>query len=142
IRIFGLATLAMAASLAQTMVAQTPPPPPQPAPPAVAQPAQPAAPAMAPRASTHSHTTTIVRTSGSGGGYLGVSVSDVSQEQVSSLKLPDDSGVEVTVVDQDGPAGKAGIREQDVIRSFNGEKVESRAQLFRMLTETPGGRTV
>lgn len=118
------------------MAAQIPPVPAQPA-----QPAQPAMPAPpAPRARAMAHT--YVRTSSGSGGYLGVSVSDISQDQVASLKLPDDSGVEVNVVDQDGPAGKAGLREHDVIRSFNGQKVESRAQLFRMLTETPAGHTV
>lgn len=76
------------------------------------------------------------------GGYLGVSVRDVSHDEASSLKLPDDSGVEVTVVDQDSPAGKVGLKEHDVIRKFNGETVESRTQLSRMLAETPSGHTV
>jgi serine protease Do len=118
--------------ISSAMVAQV-------APPAPAIPATPAAPAApAPHASTRH--TYVVR-NGSGGGYLGVSVRDISHDEAAGLKLPDDSGVEVTVVDQDSPAGKAGVREHDVIRSFNGEKVESRAQLFRMLTETPGGHT-
>lgn len=109
---------------------------------ALAQEAPPAPPAPqaapAPRPARHA----VMVRSGSGNGYLGVSVRDISSEDVSKLKLPDDSGVEVTVVDQDSPAGKAGIKEHDVIRSLNGEKVESRAQLFRMLTETPSGHTV
>jgi C-terminal processing protease CtpA/Prc len=105
-----------------------------------APPATPAVPAPAPRAAQHARTV-IVR-NGSGNGYLGVSVRDISSDDVSSLKLPDESGVEITVVDQDSPAGKAGLKEHDVIRTFNGEKVESRAQLFRMLTETPAGHTV
>lgn len=110
----------------------------QAAPPAPPAPAVPAVPAPAPRPARHA----VMVRSGSGSGYLGVSVRDISHDEASSLKLPDDSGVEVTVVDQDSPAGKAGIKEHDVIRSFNGEKVESRAQLFRMLTETPGGHTI
>ena len=51
-------------------------------------------------------------------------------------------GVEVTMVDQDAPAGKAGIKEHDVILSINGEQVESVEQLRRLIREIPPGRTV
>lgn len=46
------------------------------------------------------------------------------------------------MVDQDAPAGKAGIKEHDVIVSMNGMPVESKAQLQRMIHETPPGRVV
>lgn len=46
------------------------------------------------------------------------------------------------MVDQDAPAGKAGIKEHDVILSMNGTPVESVAQLRRMIRETPAGRVV
>lgn len=46
------------------------------------------------------------------------------------------------MVDQDAPAGKAGIKEHDVILSMNGTTVESGAQLRRMIHETPAGRVV
>jgi serine protease Do len=74
--------------------------------------------------------------------YLGVDIADVTAERVSTLKLKDEKGVEVTMVDQDAPAGKAGIREHDVILSMNGTAVESKAQLQRMIHETPPGRIV
>ena len=76
------------------------------------------------------------------GAYLGVDISDVSPERVSALKLPKEEGVEVTMVDQDAPAGKAGIREHDVILTLNGTPVESGAQLRRMIHETPADRVI
>src|SRR5689334_10116921 len=66
------------------------------------------------------------------GAYLGVDISDVSTERLSALKLKEEKGVEVTMVDQDAPAGKAGIKEHDVILTMNGTPVESAAQLRRM----------
>jgi serine protease Do len=76
------------------------------------------------------------------GSYLGVDISDVTSERLSALKLKEEKGVEVTMVDQDAPAGKAGIKEHDVIMSMNGTAIESQVQLKRMIRETPPGRVV
>jgi serine protease Do len=80
--------------------------------------------------------------SGGGSSYLGVDIADVSAERLGELKLKEEHGVEVTMVDQDAPAGKAGLHEHDVIVSLNGAAVESAAQLRRMIKETPAGRVV
>jgi len=74
------------------------------------------------------------------GSYLGVDISDITSDRVSALKLKDEHGVEVTMVDQDAPAGKASIKEHDVILTMNGTTIESGAQLKRMIRETPPGR--
>src|SRR5215813_3183867 len=76
------------------------------------------------------------------GSYLGVDTRDITPDRVSTLKLKNESGVEVTMVDQDAPAGKAGIKEHDVILTLNGNKVESVEQLRRMIREIPPGRVV
>jgi serine protease Do len=76
------------------------------------------------------------------GAYLGVDITDVTPERLSALKLKDEHGVEVTIVDQDAPAGKAGIKEHDVILTMNGTTIDSGAQLRRMIRETPAGRVV
>jgi len=74
--------------------------------------------------------------------YLGVDIADVTTERLSALKLKEEKGVEVTMVDQDAPAGKAGIKEHDVILTMNGSSIESGAQLRRMIHEMPPGRVV
>ncbi len=79
---------------------------------------------------------------GGTGAYLGVDIADVTTERVSALKLPKEEGVEVTMVDQDAPAGKAGIHEHDVILTMNGTPIESGAQLRRMIHETPADRVI
>jgi serine protease Do len=79
---------------------------------------------------------------GGGTSYLGVDVDDVSTERLAELKLKEEHGAEITMVDQDAPAGKAGLHEHDVIVSLNGSAVESAAQLRRMIKETPPGRVV
>ena len=77
-----------------------------------------------------------------GSSYLGVDTRDITPDRLGPLHLKDESGVEVTMVDQDAPAGKAGLKEQDVILTLNGEKVESVEQLRRMIREIPSGRVV
>jgi len=105
--------------------------------PAVA-PAAPAAPAAAPAPPApawpgegESHTS-----------YLGIDVRDVTHESAQQLKLREERGAEITMVDQDAPAGKAGFKEHDVILDFDGQKVESVEQLRRMIHEVPPGRSV
>jgi serine protease Do len=74
--------------------------------------------------------------------YLGVDITDVTTERLEVLKLKEEQGVEVTLVDQDAPAGKAGLKVHDVILTMNGTAIESGAQLRRMIHETPAGRIV
>jgi serine protease Do len=74
--------------------------------------------------------------------YLGVDIADITSDRLGALKLKEEQGVEVTMVDQDAPAGKAGIKEHDVILTMNGTTVESKTQLQRMIHETPAGRVI
>jgi len=76
------------------------------------------------------------------GAYLGVDISDITSDRLGALKLKEEQGVEITMVDQDAPAGKAGIKEHDVILTMNGTAIESGAQLRRMIREMPAGRMV
>jgi len=75
-------------------------------------------------------------------GYLGVDVRDVPGDQVPALKLKDARGAEIVLVDHDAPAGKAGLREHDVVLQMNGQAVDGEDQIRRMLRECPPGRTI
>jgi membrane-associated protease RseP (regulator of RpoE activity) len=77
-----------------------------------------------------------------GSSYLGVDTRDITPDRLAALKLKEEQGVEVTMVDQDAPAGKAGLKEHDVILTVNGAAVESVEQLRRVIRETPPGRVV
>lgn len=79
---------------------------------------------------------------GSGGSYLGVYIEEVDAATVERLKLEAERGARVSDVTEDGPASKAGIRDDDVIVAWNGSSVESAAQLRRLVGETPAGREV
>jgi serine protease Do len=56
--------------------------------------------------------------------------------------LKEEAGVEVTRVDEDSPAAKAGVQRGDVILEFNGQRVDGIEQLQRLIRETPAGRSV
>lgn len=75
-------------------------------------------------------------------GYLGIDVRDVSEETVSALKLRGTHGAEIIRVDHDGPAGKMGLREHDIVLQVNGQNVDDEEQLRRVLREMSPGRQV
>ena len=74
--------------------------------------------------------------------YLGVDLKDVTDDQLAPLKLHDTHGAEITRVDHDGPAGKMGLRERDVVIQMNGVNVEGEEHIRRMLSATPPGHTI
>ena len=74
--------------------------------------------------------------------YLGVGGQDVTSDRAKALKLKEERGVEVTSVEPDSAAAKAGLKEGDVVLEFNGQKVEGWEQLKRLVHETPIHREV
>jgi len=78
----------------------------------------------------------------SGGTYLGVGVKEITAERAKALKLREEHGVEITMVEPDSPADKAGLKPGDVVLEYNGQRVEGTAQFVRLVRETPPGRTV
>lgn len=74
--------------------------------------------------------------------YLGVGVREVDAERARALKLREEYGVEVTNVEEESPAAKAGLKTGDVVLEYNGQRVEGTEQFVRFVRETPMGRTV
>lgn len=100
---------------------------------AQAQPQAVAPPAATPRAKV---------VSVSGGSYIGVMVQEIDSERAKTLKLREEAGVEITRVETDSPAEKAGLKVGDAILQYNGQRVEGMEQFSRLVRETPPGRDV
>src|SRR5271166_5530796 len=59
----------------------------------------------------------------SSSGYLGVDLGDVDLQRSHALKLREARGAIITLIDHDAPAGKIGLKVNDVILKLNGQKV-------------------
>jgi serine protease Do len=88
----------------------------------------------------HAHSATLQRIATRG--YLGVGVVELTDERVKALRLKDDQGVEVKRVDQNSPAAKAGLKENDVILEVNGKGVEGNEQFRDLIGDVAPGTKV
>src|SRR5579885_1924952 len=78
----------------------------------------------------------------SGSSYLGIAVRDIDPEHAKSLNVKEVRGAEITRVEDNSPAAKAGVKQGDVVLDYNGTPVEGVEQFVRMVRETPPGHTV
>jgi serine protease Do len=76
------------------------------------------------------------------GSYLGVYLEEVTGERAKELGLKEERGAVIMKVVEDSPAQKAGLKENDVIVSFNGRRVDSVRELQRLMSETPADRNI
>lgn len=77
-----------------------------------------------------------------GGSYLGVGIFNIDSERAKALKLGEIHGVEVSKVDANSPAAKAGIQVGDILLTLNGQTLDGVEQLGRLIRETSPGTKV
>jgi len=84
----------------------------------------------------------LVRLMAGSGSYLGVGVRDIDAERKQALGLSEERGAEITSVEADSPAARAGLQTGDVVLEYASNRVESMEQFIRLVRETPSGREV
>lgn len=75
-------------------------------------------------------------------GYLGVAIQRLTSDIADGLGLPKDKGEIVANVEPNGPAGRAGVRQGDVILKVAGREVDYDNSLSYIVATTPIGSTV
>src|SRR5579871_948717 len=80
--------------------------------------------------------------SGKGIAYLGVDACPIDNKRAAELNLKEARGLEISMLDQDAPAGKAGLHEHDVLQSINGKNINDIEDLRRVIRENAPGSTV
>jgi len=72
-------------------------------------------------------------------GWIGVEPRDLTPEMAESLRLPVKSGVLITGVLQNGPAGNGGMRPGDVVLKIADQNISNTAQLFNAVAALKPG---
>ncbi len=76
------------------------------------------------------------------GSFLGIGVSEIDGKRAKELNLREERGVEITRIEDDSPASRAGLKIGDVVLEYGGQRVEGTEQFVRLVYETPVGREV
>jgi serine protease Do len=84
----------------------------------------------------------LIKTGKVSRGYLGVNITSLNEDLAKQFKVPDTSGALVNDVTPGGPADKAGIKIEDVIRKLDGRTVPDSGQLTAMVTDMNPGTEV
>ena len=75
-------------------------------------------------------------------GYVGIAMNDVTPDNAHFFGLQDASGAIVAQVSPDSPASRAGLKQGDVITTFNGQKVTNGSALQVDVAQVQPGTTV
>lgn len=75
-------------------------------------------------------------------GWLGVYIQNITPEIAKAMKLGTPKGVLISKVQDDSPAKKAGLKEEDVIMQLNGKDVNNTVELSTWIAGTSPGKKV
>jgi serine protease Do len=75
-------------------------------------------------------------------GYIGVTISPVTQENAEALNVPDTTGAYITETTKSGPADKAGVQAGDIVKTVNGQPVKSPTELTRRIADVKVGEKI
>jgi serine protease Do len=75
-------------------------------------------------------------------GYLGISMNDVTPENSSFFNLPDATGAIISQVTPDSPASRAGLKNGDVLRELNGNKIVNGSALQVAVSQIAPGSSI
>lgn len=73
-------------------------------------------------------------------GYMGVTIQPITEELAESFGLKHAKGALINEIIKGGPADKAGIRQGDIITTFNATEVKDPAHLQRLVAESGIGK--
>jgi C-terminal processing protease CtpA/Prc len=82
------------------------------------------------------------RMTGGGPHRLGIEYMEIGDQLAGYFKLGGKTGVLVSSVDADGPAGKAGMKAGDIVLKLGAEKIDDGEDLREAVSEAPGGQEV
>lgn len=75
-------------------------------------------------------------------GFLGVSIQDLNHELAKLFGIKDAKGALISDVRDDSPAGQAGLKQGDIITTYQGSPIEDAVTLQRQVTKTVVGTHV
>jgi S1-C subfamily serine protease len=84
----------------------------------------------------------VFRMLGAGPRKLGIEYMEIGEQLAGYFKLTGKTGVLVSSVDADGPAGKAGMKAGDVILKLDGATIEDGSDLREAVSKAEGGKEV
>ncbi len=75
-------------------------------------------------------------------GYIGVQITEVSDEDAEALGIKDKTGAYIDEVTQGGPADKAGLQLGDIVKTVNGAPIKGPTELTRRIADISVGEKV
>lgn len=84
----------------------------------------------------------IIKTGSVTRGFIGVTLQTIDKDLAQAFNVEQNGGALISAVSKDSPAEKAGLKQGDVVRSYNGHKVTNIATLRNAVSLMSPGSTI